>query len=325
MVFKVATTRDLMNAAGEPIFDPALFKILEQNPEIDWEWLPEDVTEITPEIAARYDALHINLPRVTAASVMRGDCRVRIFARNGVGFDTVDLEACKAKGIAVTNTPVAIQRPVAVAALTLVFALSGKLFTKDRIVREGRWNDRVEHMGIGLTGRTLGLIGAGGIGKELIPLARPFFKEVKVFDPYVAADALTPLGAGKVAFDEVLSTSDFLIVACPLNDETRHLMNAEAFRQMKPTACFVNVARGPIHDEAALVAALSSGTIAAAGLDVTEEEPISPESPLLTMDNTIITPHALCWTDECFDDIARSALHSILDLSLGREPKYRVI
>jgi len=325
MTFKVGTTRDLMNAAGNPIFDPALFDLLKQNPEIEWEWLPEDVTEITPDIAARYDAIHINLPRVTAASVGRDDCRVKIFARNGVGFDTVDLDACKAKGIAVTNTPVAIRRPVAVAALTLIFALSGKLFKKDQIVRAGRWNDRVNHMGIGLTGRTLGMIGAGGIGQELIPLARPFFRDIQVFDPYVEAETLQRLGARKVAFEAVLEAADFLLVACPLNDETRHMIGADAFRRMKRTACFVNVARGPIHDEAALAEALASGQIAAAGLDVTEEEPISPDSPLLTMENTIITPHALCWTDECFDDIARTALQSILDLSLGKEPVHRVI
>ncbi|WP_420404938.1 2-hydroxyacid dehydrogenase [Nisaea sp.] len=325
MTFKVATTRDLMNAAGEPIFDPALFDLLKANPGIEWEWLPEDVTEITPDIAARYDAIHINLPRVTAASVGRDDCRVKIFARNGVGFDTVDLEACKTKGIAVTNTPIAIRRPVAVAALTLIFALSGKLFKKDRIVRDGRWNDRVDHMGTGLTGRTLGMIGAGGIGQELIPLARPFFKEIQVCDPYVEAEVFQRLDARKASFDEVLGAADFLLVACPLNDETRHMIDADAFRRMKPTACFVNVARGPIHDEAALADALSSGEIAAAGLDVTEQEPISPDSPLLAMENTIITPHALCWTDECFDDIARTALQSILDVSEGREPVHRVI
>lgn len=325
MTFKVATTRDLMNAAGEPIFDPALFDLLKQNPEVEWEWLPEDVVEITPDIAARYDAIHNNLPRVTAASVARDDCRVKIFARNGVGFDTVDLDACAARGIAVTNTPIAIRRPVAVAALTLIFALSGKLFKKDQIVREGRWNARVDHMGIGLTGRTLGMIGAGGIGQELIPLARPFFREIQVHDPYVEADVFERLGASKTGFEEVLAAADFLLVACPLNDETRHMIDAEAFRRMKRTACFVNVARGPIHDEAALADALASGEIAAAGLDVTEQEPISPDSPLLTMENTIITPHALCWTDECFDDIARTALQSILDLSQGREPVHRVI
>lgn len=324
MAFRIGTTRDLLTASGKPAFNAAAFEELQGNPDIEWEWIPEDVSEITPDIAARYDGLHVNLPRVTATSVARDDCRVKIIARNGVGFDTVDVAACAAKGITVTNTPFAIRRPVAVAALTLIFALSGKLFTKDRIVREGRWNDRVEHMGIGLTGRRLGLIGAGGIGQELIPLARPFFREVLVNDPYVDADLYARLGAVKRSFDEVVSESDFVVVACPLNDETRHLMNAAAFGKMKPTACFINVARGPIHDEAALCAALTSGQIAAAGLDVTEVEPIAPDSPLLGMTNTIVTPHALCWTDECFEDIARTALRSIVQVSLGRDPVHPV-
>ena len=105
--------------------------------------------EITPDIAARYDAIHVNEPRVTADSVARDDCRVKIFARAGVGFDSVDVAACAAKGILVTNTPIAIRRPVAVAALTLIFALSGRLIIKDRLVREGRWMDRTSYMGEG--------------------------------------------------------------------------------------------------------------------------------------------------------------------------------
>ena len=320
MAFKVGSTRDLLTASGKPAFNEAAFEELAANPEIEWEWIPEELTEITPEIAARYDGLHVNLPRVTAASVARDDCRVKIIARNGVGFDTVDVAACNAKGVTVTNTPFAIRRPVAVAALTHLFALSGKLFIKDRLVRTGRWNERVEHMGVGLTSRTLGLIGAGGIGQELIPLARPFFKRIIVADPYVDAAVYDAIGAGKHDFDTVMRESDFVTVLCPLNDETHHLIDARAFGLMKPTACFVNVARGPIHDEAALVDALQSGQIAAAGLDVTEQEPIANDSPLLTMDNTIITPHALCWTDECFEDIARTALRSIVDVSLGRKP-----
>ena len=101
-------------------------------------------------------------------------------------------------------------------------------------------------------------------------------------------------------------------------------MNAAAFAQMKPTAYYLNVGRGPIHDEAALVAALQSGTIAGAGLDVTEQEPIANDSPLIGMANTIITPHALCWTDECFEDIARTALQSIVDVSQGLRPVHVV-
>ena len=325
MVFKVGSTRDLLRADGTPCFAEAAFEELARNPDIDWEWIPEELTEITPDIAARYDGLHVNAPPVTGASIARDDCRVKIIARNGVGFDNVDVAACAAKGITVTNTPLAIQRPVAVAALTLIFALSGRLFTKDRLVREGRWAEKADYMGTGLTTRTLGLVGAGGIGKELLPLARPFFGRIAVADPYVGADTIAALGGEKVELGTLLAQADFVVTATPLNDETHHLMNADAFAAMKPTACFVNVARGPVHDEAALIEALQTGQIAAAGLDVTEQEPIAPDNPLLTMDNTILTPHALCWTDECFEDIARTALRSIVDVSLGLEPKHPVL
>ena len=324
MTFKVGSSRDLRLANGEPAFTPAALDEFDRNPNIQWEFIDEDVREITPDIAARYDAIHVNEPRVTADTIARDDCRVKIFARAGVGFDSVDVAACAAKGILVTNTPMAIRRPVAVAALTLVFALSGRLIIKDRLVREGRWMDRTAHMGDGLTTRTLGLIGAGGIGQELLPLARPFFQDVLVADPYVDETVIEGLGAQKVALDQVLADSDFVVAACPLNDNTRHLMNADAFQAMKRTASFINVARGPVHDEAALIDALQSGQIAAAALDVTEAEPLDPSSPLTAMENVILTPHSLCWTDECFEAIARGALRSIVDVSLGQRPEHVV-
>ncbi|MEM7268316.1 MAG: NAD(P)-dependent oxidoreductase, partial [Pseudomonadota bacterium] len=311
-MFKVGVTRDLITASGEPCFNPVAFDELAANPDIEWEWL-EDCDEITADHCAAYDALHVNLPRVTAASVARDDCRVKIIARNGVGYDTVDVAALAEKGILTTNTPLAIRRPVAIAALTHIFALTGKLFTKDRLVRDGRWNDRVEHMGVGLTTRTLGVVGAGGIGRELIGLADPFFDRILFSDPHIGEVA----GAERASFDALLTGSDVVVVCCLLEDETRHMFDALAFARMKPTAFFVNVARGPIHDEAALIDALRSGQIAGAGLDVTEVEPIANDSPLMTMDNTIITAHSLCWTDECFQDIARSALRSIVAPSIA--------
>ena len=123
---------------------------------------------LQPDIMAQYDGLHVNLPLVPASAAVRDDCRCRIIARNGVGYDTVDLDAMTAKGIVVTNTPIAVRRPVAVATMTLLLALAGRLFDKDKLVRTGQWNHRVDYMGQGLTTRTLGLVGAGSIGQEII-------------------------------------------------------------------------------------------------------------------------------------------------------------
>jgi len=324
MAFKVGVTRDLLNASGDPCFDPRAFDVLKGNADITWEWVPESVSEITPEIAARYDGLHLNLPRLTAASLARPDCRLKVVARNGVGYDTVDLEAATAKGVVVTNTPIAIRRPLAVATLTLIFALAGRLFAKHKLVHENRWNERVDAMGQGLTSRTLGLVGAGGVGQEIMQLARPFFARMIAADPYGDATRMKELGTELVSLDTLMREADFVVVCCLLNDETRHLINKANLALMKPSAYFLNVGRGPIVDERALIDTLEAGRIMGAGLDVTYQEPIQPDNPLLRMDNVIITPHALCWTDECFHDIAATALKSIVDVSLGKRPAHVV-
>jgi len=320
MSFRLGLTRDLLTPAGGPSFGPGPLQVLAGNPAIEWEYLPETVDEITPDIVARYDGLYVNSPRVPGAAFARPDRRVRIVARHGVGYDSVDVGALAAQGVLTTNTPIAVRRPVAVAALTMILALAGRLFQKDRLTRSGRWHERTAHMGQGLTTRTLGVLGAGGIGRELLALARPFGWRMLAADPFVDAGVVEKLGASKVSIDTLLAESDFVVAAVLLDARTRHLMNAQRFAQMKRSACFVNLARGPVADERALIEALRSGTIAGAGLDVFEQEPIAPDNPLLAMDNVILTPHALCWTDECFDAIAREGLGCLVDFSLGRRP-----
>ncbi len=320
MRFRIGLSRDLLKPDGQPSFGTEPLSLLDQEPAIDWEYLPEQVTEISPEIASRYDGLYISTPRVTRASVSRPDCRVRIIARHGVGYDSVDLGALAERGIVLTNTPIAIRRPVAVAALTLIFALAGRLFTKDRLTRSGRWHERTAHMGLGLTGRTLGIIGAGGIGQELLRLAAPFGWRLRVADPYASEQRVDELGAKIQVLDDLLRESDFVVAACILNEETRHLIDARRFALMKREAFFINVARGPVADETALIEALRSGTIAGAGLDVFEQEPVDLGNPLLGMAQVILTPHSLSWTDECFDAIAREGLSCLVDFSRGRTP-----
>ena len=319
--FRVGLTRDILTGSGEPSFGSGPLALLADDPRIEWEFLPESVDEITPAIMARYDGLYVNSPRVSAASVARSDLRVKIVSRHGVGYDSVDVKALAARGVVATNTPVAVRRPVAVAALTFIFALAGRLVEKDRLTRSGRWNERTNFMGQGLTTRTLGVIGAGGIGRELLALARPFGWTMLAADPYVDPAAVKALGAEVATLEQLLQSSDFVVATVLLNAATRHLMNAERFAQMKRSAYFINLSRGPIVDEAALIVALQSGVIAGAGLDVFEQEPVAPDNPLLTMHNVLITPHALCWTDECFDAIAREGLGCIVDFANGRTPK----
>ena len=322
--FKLGIVRDVLNAAGEPSFGARALEVLKDNPELEWEYTPELENEITPELAARYDALYVNSSRVTARTVARDDRRLRIVARHGVGYDSVDVPALTAKGIALTNTPLAIRRPVAVATLTLMFALAGRLFAKDRITRSARWSERNDLMGMGLVGRTLGIVGGGGIGQELLRVSAPFGLRRLVADPYAKDEALRALDALRVPLEQLMREADFIVIACLLNEETHHLIGAAQLALMKPTAYFINVARGPIVDEAALIDALRAGRIAGAGLDVFEQEPADPANPLLRMDNVIVTPHALAWTDECFHAIASSGLQGVVDFSLGLRPAHLV-
>ncbi len=317
---RVGLTPDLLTSTGTPSFGLGPLELLDTCDAIEWEYLPAGAAEISADTAAAYDVLYVNAPKVTAATVGRADCRVKMIARHGVGFDSVDVPALTRAGIVLTNTPIAIRRPVATMAMTFVLALSQRLFAKDKLTRTGGWNRRNDYMGLGLTTRTIGLVGFGGIGRETVPLARAFDLTVLAADPVAdAADVATP-GAKLVALDELLAQSDFVVVACLLNDSTRHLINAQRLAQMKKTAFLINVARGPIVDETALIAALRGGTIAGAALDVFEQEPVSPDNPLLTMDNVIVTPHSLCWTDECFDAIARGGLGSVVDFATRKSP-----
>ena len=153
--FRVALTHDILDSRGEPAFGRAALEILERAGNIDWEYLPRVVPEIDAEHAAQYDAIYVNIARVPAAAVARPDCRLRVVARHGVGYDSVDVAAMTRAGILVTNTPSSMPRPVATTALTFVLALAGKLFLKDKLTRSGRWHERMDHMGMGLTGRTL--------------------------------------------------------------------------------------------------------------------------------------------------------------------------
>ncbi len=322
--FRVGITRDILDSRGEPAFGRAALKILEAAPDVEWEYLPQSVAEVDADLAAHYNAIYVNSPRVPAAAVARDDCRLRVVARHGVGYDSVDVAAMTRAGVLVTNTPSSMPRPVAIVALTFILALAGHLMLKDQLTRTGRWRERMDHMGMGLTGRKLGVVGAGGIGRELLRMARAFDLELLATDPAANDIELGYIGARKVELETLLRESDFVVVCCLLNDATRHLIGAKQFAQMKPTAYFINVARGPIVDEPALIEALRAHRIAGAALDVFEQEPVHPANPLLAMDNVIVTPHSLCWTDECFHNMASTGLRSIVDVASGRRPEFVV-
>jgi D-3-phosphoglycerate dehydrogenase len=234
----------------------------------------------------------------------------------------VDLDACTQAGIAVAITPDGVRRPVAVSIITLMLALTGKLMAKDRLTREAAagFAKRSDHMGVGLVGRTLGSIGIGNIGAEMFRMARPFEMRFIAHDPFADPAVAAELGVELVGLEEAFRRSDVLSVSCPLTPRTRHLVDAERLSLMKPTSYLINTARGPIVDQKALTHALQEGRIAGAGLDVLEQEPPDADDPILKLDNVILSPHALCWTDQCFAGNGAADVRAVLDVQHGRAP-----
>lgn len=317
--FRVGVTRDFLNPDGTMSYGDIGLGALDDAPDLDWEFLAENAPELSASQVRDYDALLVMAPRITEAT-LRGADRLALLARFGVGYDSVDVPACNRAGVLLTITPDGVRRPVAAAVMAFLLALSHKLLIKDRLTRDGQWLQRLKYMGMGLTGRSLGVIGLGNIGREVFTLARPFGMRHLASDPFAAAIddvALVPL-------ETLLSEADFVAVCCALTAETRHLINAERLALMKPTAYLINVARGPIVDHRALTTALRERRIQGAALDVFESEPIDPNDPLLALDNVILAPHSLCWTDECFREIGRGAIGSILDVAAGRVPRHVV-
>ena len=176
-------------------------------------------------------------------------------------------------------------------------------------------------MGVGLVGRTLGSLGIGNIGAEVFRLARPLDMRFIAHDPFADKAVAAELGVELVGIEELFRRADVLSVSCPLTAETHHIVNAERLALMKPTAYLINTARGPIVDQKALTEALQARRIAGAGLDVLEQEPPDPDDPILGLDNVILAPHALCWTDQCFAGNGAADMRAVLEVQHGRVPR----
>ncbi|MGH7170925.1 MAG: 2-hydroxyacid dehydrogenase [Gemmataceae bacterium] len=228
------------------------------------------------------------------AALMDAAPRLKVVSNYAVGFNNIDVAAATARGIAVGNTPGVLTDATADMAFCLLIAAARRLVESVQYAQAGQWKtwEPMGHLGQDLAGRTLGIIGMGRIGYALA--RRCHFglnMQVLYHDMYRNEKAETELDARQVDLDTLLAQSDFVSVHTDLNATTRGLFNAEAFRKMKPTAVFVNTARGPIVVEKDLIAALKKGVLFAAGLDVTDPEPPDPESELLRLPNLIVAPH----------------------------------
>src|SRR5215468_7285690 len=238
------------------------------------------------------DALYAKGRRITKR-IIDGLDRCKVISLGSVGVDSVDVAAATARGIPVTNVPDTFIEEVADHAMTLILATFRRLVVQDRMVREGRWKEgRPQLLQIPrLMGLTLGLIAFGHVARAVAMRARPFGVRIIAYDPYIEELVMPQYDVEPVSLTELLQRSDIISMHAPATPEAHHLLTAEHFRMMKPTALFINTGRGPTVDEPALIKALEQGWIAAAGLDVLEQEPPVSMNPLLKLENVILTAH----------------------------------
>jgi phosphoglycerate dehydrogenase-like enzyme len=322
--FRVGFSADFLRDDGALAFPDIGLALLEGVNGLEYEFIREYRPEYAPEQIADYDVVISLKPRVAARS-LEGVSRLCAIGRCGVGYDNVDLPACTERGIAVYITPEGVVRPVAEAILLLTLALSHRLLQKDRLVRQGRWAESTQPLGREPRDRVVGTIGLGNIAAEAVKLLRVLnVRRFLAFDPYASAQRGAELGVEMVPLDGLLRESDYVLVNCPLTAETRGLLGPEQFARMKPDAVFINTARGPIVNEAALIEALRTGQIAGAALDVFENEPLRSDSPLASMDNVILTSHSVAWTEELFRDLGRIDCEGALAIYRGEAPKHIV-
>ncbi len=252
------------------------------------------------------DALVVRSATKVDEALLDEAATLRVVARAGVGVDNIDLPAATRRGVAVFNTPSASTLAAAELTVALILAAVRNVAGADRSLREGRW-DRAAFQGAELAGRKLGLVGAGRIGREVAARCRAFGMTVLACDPYLDESDDIEL----CALERVLTESDVVSVHVPLNDETHHLIDADRLAMMRPGSYLVNVSRGGIIDESALVGALESGQLAGAALDVFETEPLSASSPLLQAPNLVLTPHLGASTSEAQARVAEEVAESV--------------
>ena len=318
--FRVALTGDFTDSDGAPKYrDIGLDSF--DGTGVVVQPFAQHHAEIGADQLAGANGVIVLTPRVTAASLLNTPDLLAI-GRFGVGYDSVDVAACTAADVLLFIAVGAVDRPVAEATVGWMLALSHHFRTKDALVRESRWDERSAYMGTELRDRTLGVVGFGGIGRALVQLLAGFgMKPPLVFDPFVSQADAAKVGVRLVPLDELLATADFVSVHCPLNENTRNLIGARELALMKPTAYLLNTARGGIVNEAALHAALRDDRIAGAALDCFTNEPLTAPPVFAELDNVLLAPHCIAWTDELFRDIGRVVCRGMLDLADGRVPK----
>ncbi len=272
------------------------------------------------------DGLVCLLTDVIDAELLADAPRLRVVSTMAVGYDNIDVDAATRLGVAVANTPGVLTETTADFAFALLLSAARRLPEGERTVREGLWTtwSPAFLLGRDIHGATLGIVGLGAIGRAVARRARGFGMDVLYHSRGRNAEAEEELGCRPADFDALLSSSDFVSVHLPLTPETRHMFDDDAFARMKPTAIFVNTARGPVVDEAALLRALATKRIAGAAIDVAEVEPMAKFDPLLRLPNLLVTPHIASASVATRSRMAEMAVEHALQAMAGERPSHCV-
>ena len=260
--FRVALTADFWGSDGEPRYRDIGLSVFAGHSAIHCQPFSQHLAEIDAGQLDGFQGVVVLTPRVSARSVARSHDLLFV-SRFGVGYDSVDVPACTAADVVVLIAAGAVDRPVAEATITWMLALTHEVRAKDRLLREGRWEERTRFMGRELRDRVLGVIGLGGIGRALVNLLAGFgMKPPLAYDPFVTPEVAKRIGVRLVDLDELMMTADFVSIHCPLTDRTRNLIGAREIGLMKEDSYLINTARGGIVDEDALAQALKERRIA---------------------------------------------------------------
>lgn len=319
MTYRVAVTRGYAEADGTTIFGDIGLERLNRGG-LTWSVLDEPMSPLRAEALDGFDAVIVLGPEVFDVTSIPPGGRLKHVARFGAGYDAVDVDACTRAGIVLTNTADAVREPMAHTALTLLLGLAHNILIKDRLTRTGRWAERADHRGRGLQGATVGIVGFGGIGQSVARLVRALGVRVVAYNRSDRSAAAAEIGVEMLALDDVMVESDYVVVAVSANPDTRHLIGDRQLGLLGRDGRLVNIARGSVVDEAALIRRLQAGELAGAGLDVFEQEPVDEKNPLLTMESVIVAPHSLCWTDGFTAAVSASVIASVLDVAAGDIP-----
>jgi D-3-phosphoglycerate dehydrogenase len=274
-------------------------------------------------VAKDADAVLVTYAKLTREVLMQLT-RCKAIGRFGLGVDNIDLVTAKEKGIAVNYVPDYCIREVSDHAMALLLALIRKIPLSNKLVQSGRWEMPAVVPIRRIEGTVLGLVGFGHIPRLVAPKAQAFGIKVIAHDPYAKLEVFKAADVDSVDFDTLLKTSDYVSVHAPLLPATRGMMNTAAFAKMKKGAYLVNTARGPLIDEPALVAALDSGQVGGAGLDVVATEPLAKDSPLLGRDNVIISPHTAFYSIEALDELQTKCATDVARVLSGEKAVYPI-